>query len=428
MISIASQARAIANHDADFTIEHYRQLLRLARRSWPLVGYNTIPFGQRFLLWRHDCDYSLNRALALARVEQEEGVHATYFVNPHCEFYHLLERSQLDIVRELRSLGHDVALHFDGMFHTSRDEAELARQLEREASLLEDVLGVRPTAFSFHNPTAFHLSCEEEIYAGMVNCYSHRIKREVAYCSDSNGYWRFRRLHDVLEQAQDASLQVLTHPGWWQDEPMTPRQRVFRSVYGRAEATVRFFDEAIEAGGRENPGGARREITFLRASGHHNYELLDHLYHHRQYAEMQMSLWRLLCQQVRNLCDAELLATGVDTASLQHLHAPGFGKLGGLVPWTLFETVFEHDWESASQLSMERSKQLYQQTAALLVGAGEADGDTCLELLQAIDTLARFGKMHALNFDGLSSPPTDCSFASHSDRVRDWQHLLERCS
>ena len=422
MISIA--CRDIANDDDDFTVEHYRKLLRLARRKWPMVGYEAIPFGQRFLLWRHDCDYSLNRALALARIEYEEGVRATYFVNPHCEFYHLLERGQLDVVQELLRLGHYVGLHFDGMFHTTHNESELVCQLETEASLLECVLGIRPAVFSFHNPSVFHLSCDQENYAGMVNCYSRRFKSEVAYCSDSNGYWRFQRLHDLLERGDDTSLQVLTHPGWWQDEPMTPRQRVFRSVYGRADATIRFFDQAIEAGGRENPGATRPELAFLRAKGERCYELFDQLFHRRDYAELQLALWRLLCLQVRRLCEVEMLETGMDAARLRALFHEAEGSLFRLAPWTLFEAVFSLPWECASNTSVSRSQRLQSQARILLSG-GEEDGNearsfVCLELLGVIDAIAQWGAEHDIRYDGLKTPSR---IASRSQK--NWQELLK---
>lgn len=398
MTSVAGDTRPVTTHDADFTVAQYRQLLRLARGNWPLVSYESIPFGQRFLLWRHDCDYSLNRALALARIEHEEGIRATYFINPHCEFYHLLERSQMDIVRELVVLGHDVALHFDGMFHATRDEGELVRQLEADASLLENALGTRPAAFSFHNPSAFHLSCDKEIYADMVNCYSLRFKTEVAYCSDSNGYWRFRRLHDVLEQASDTSLQVLTHPGWWQDEQMTPREKVFRCVYGRAAATFRFFDAAIDAGTRTNPAGTRREVSVMRWAGRHICELSDQLFHQRHFVELLLILWRTLCQQTRSLCEAQ-------TMSMHRQLSASTRDCADRFPSIWFERVFGVPWVAATGIGPERCCLLDQRVQSLLTGGHAPDAqelsDDCLELFNAIGALARWGQEHDLAWHGL---------------------------
>ena len=107
--------------------------------------------------------------------------------------------------------------------------------------------GLRPAAFSFHNPTEFLLLWERDTYGGLINCYSRTFKTTIPYCSDSNGYWRFRRLRDALESAQDPRLQVLTHPGWWQEVPLHPRERIFRSVYGRALDIMNLYDVVLHA-------------------------------------------------------------------------------------------------------------------------------------------------------------------------------------
>ena len=44
----------------------------------------------------------------LAEIEAEEGALATYFVNPHCTFYNLLEPEISALVRRIRDLGHVV--------------------------------------------------------------------------------------------------------------------------------------------------------------------------------------------------------------------------------------------------------------------------------------------------------------------------------
>ena len=223
----------------DFTVAHYRELIQLAKQSYAFSSYAEIPLGKRFILWRHDCDISVNRALKLAEIEWEEGVSSTYFINPHCEFYNLLEKKQAKLVGQILGLGHALGLHFDANYHETSSEAELEEQIALEAYMLERYFGEKPVAFSFHNPTALHLTFEKNLYGGLVNCYSKKFKKEIPYCSDSNGYWRYRRLRDVLQKATDSCLQVLTHPGWWQERSMYPMERIDRSISGRAEA-IRF--------------------------------------------------------------------------------------------------------------------------------------------------------------------------------------------
>ena len=100
----------------------------------------------------------------------------------------------------------------------------------------------------------FLLTCEKSQYGNLINCYSLFFKQNISYCSDSNGYWRFRRLRDVLEQATDKNLQILTHPGWWQEARMLPRDRVYRAVDGRAKHVMKSYDQALENCNRINVG------------------------------------------------------------------------------------------------------------------------------------------------------------------------------
>jgi hypothetical protein len=240
----------------DFTTEHYATLLEIAKSRYRFGSYGEPPDSRRTILWRHDCDVSLNRAARLAAIESGKAVKSTYFVNPHSDFYNLLEKSQAQLVRNIIKLGHDIGLHFDSAYYDVESEDQLEELVAVEAKWLRDWFGVRIRAFSFHNPNTLTLTCEREEYAGLINCYSRTFKTDVAYCSDSNGYWRFKRLRDVLEQSEDQRLQILTHPEWWQEEPLPARERVVRSVYGRANACLTTYDDLLERHGRRNEGRA----------------------------------------------------------------------------------------------------------------------------------------------------------------------------
>lgn len=292
-ISTDNMPLSTASSDGDFTVGHYRHLLNLAKQNYIIASYTDIPWGEKFVLWRHDIDFSLNRSLLLAQLEHDVGVRATYFLNPHSDFYNLAELRQHKIVQEILKLGHGIGLHFDAAFHFNPDEPSLHAQVSAEATALEKQFGVRPEAFSFHNPVVAHLSLDGECYGGLLNCYSKRFRTEVAYCSDSNGYWRFRRLHDVLASANDRCLQVLTHPGWWQNRPMPPRQRVFRCAYGRAQALMRQYDVLLSDHGRLNLAGLMTELQPLRLTHPERFELLDYLGNQDHLDSLFIELWRL---------------------------------------------------------------------------------------------------------------------------------------
>ena len=238
----------------DFTVERYRELLRLAGKSYGFCSYRQIPLGRRFVLWRHDCDISLNRAARLAEVEHEEGAQATYFINLHSEFYNPLEKSQSKLIHQILESGHELGLHFDIKYSRLLNSSALEEQINHEKEILHRFFGAALTAVSFHNAQETLPALDQEVYRGLVNCNSKTLREQVPYVSDSNGYWRFRRLRDVLESAEDLCLQVLTHPVWWQDRPLPPWQKIRRSVDGRVASTLSDYEQVLAEDNRTNVG------------------------------------------------------------------------------------------------------------------------------------------------------------------------------
>lgn len=243
-------------HFDDFTTARYRRLLELARARYAFEPFGT-GVDEPHVLWRHDVDYSLHRARALATIEAEQECRSTYFFLLHSDCYSLLEHTTLRRARELCSFGHYLGLHFDTAFYPDalmhRDRLE--QYIRKEAAMLADLLEVEVVALSFHNPElsgAIHLT--EDQYCNLPNAYGRSISNRYHYVSDSNGYWRHDRLEDVLVDGEHARLHVLTHPEWWQEEAMSPFARIRRCVEGRANAAIRRYSEELHAAGRLNVG------------------------------------------------------------------------------------------------------------------------------------------------------------------------------
>lgn len=237
---------------ADFTRENYRSLIRLAKEKYVFRSFVDFQKDECYVLWRHDVDFSIHSARKLAQIEAEEGVVTTYFLLLHSPFYNLFEQETTNCVRDMMAMGHSVALHFDAEYYSIADQESLKKRLQQEAKTLEVYFGAKIDVFSFHNPSTNTQQFTEWQYGGLVNTYAQFFQKEVAYCSDSNGYWRFRRLEDVLREGQNSRLQVLTHPVWWQDTIMSPRQRIHRCVDERARKNKAFYEQLLREFGREN--------------------------------------------------------------------------------------------------------------------------------------------------------------------------------
>ncbi|MBK9109361.1 MAG: hypothetical protein IPM92_13580 [Saprospiraceae bacterium] len=246
------QNNSIKYNFTDFTLSAYEKLLKLVKSHYPIVDYKEAIGSDHFAVWRHDLDMSITSAYQLAQLEHKHGIKAHYFLLLHSEFYNLLEKSNTELVFKILDLGHHIQLHFDSSYYQINSVMQLEKCLQKESLFLQNIFGQEIDTFSFHNPSSFDLQCENSHFSGLINTYSEYFKTQVDYCSDSNGYWRHKRLEEVLESHKHKRIQVLTHPEWWQEKVYSPKEKVWNSIEARAEATKNYYNDLLKRNGREN--------------------------------------------------------------------------------------------------------------------------------------------------------------------------------
>src|SRR5262245_35308675 len=96
----------------EFTDDGYGRLLDLVGSSYRFIGFGEAS-SEAHVLWRHDIDFSVHRAVAMARTEAQRSLLATYFVLLRSPYYNALERQVADRLKEIASLGHRIGLHFE---------------------------------------------------------------------------------------------------------------------------------------------------------------------------------------------------------------------------------------------------------------------------------------------------------------------------
>lgn len=239
-------------HFGDFTEKNYKKLVKIAKKNYQFATYQNYKDFDNFIIWRHDVDSSVHRAKKIAQIDKDEGILSTFFFLLHSEFYNVLEKEIRNLILEIAAIGHHIGIHFDVHFYENLTEKNLKEHLLFEKKIFEELFSQKINVFSFHNPTEKILKWNKETYQGMVNAYNFIFRKDVHYVSDSNGYWRFQRLEDVLTIQRPSRLQVLTHPEWWQQTLMSPFERVKRSIKGRAGKTLAHYEGTLKKFGREN--------------------------------------------------------------------------------------------------------------------------------------------------------------------------------
>jgi len=176
----------------EFSVAHYRELLRAAKAGgYRFAGFDAPPEPGVVIL-RHDVDLSLPAAVALAEVEADEGVFATYFLMTRSVFYNLASKEGVAAIERLRALGHRVA------HHAVWPDVDLDERFDR--------------VVAWHNPEPEYMQAEIE---GAVNVMRAPFFDPGHYRSDSNQHWRHGCPHGELAAAGFAWLQLLTHPEIW---------------------------------------------------------------------------------------------------------------------------------------------------------------------------------------------------------------------
>ena len=184
-----------------FTFDEYERLLDIARERYAFVDYDTATSG-RFVFWRHDIDYSPQRALAMAKAEANRGLQCIYHVLLSGRYYNIFEAEIGAVLREIVALGHHVGLHFDmDVFGTGvASETEIERRVVLERDVLTSVLETSVTSVSFHNYVLNRERLvEPEYLGGMLNMIQLQLLYFL-FCNLSFCYFRRQQYHFLKKE------------------------------------------------------------------------------------------------------------------------------------------------------------------------------------------------------------------------------------
>jgi hypothetical protein len=180
-------------------------------------------------LLRHDVDYTLDAALALAREEAARGIRATYFLLVNSAYYNLLSPSHGHVPAAIAGLGHEVGLHYDvGLLrHFARERWD--DLLKMQAALLEGLSGQPVRSIAMHQPG---LNVDDPFHdtPQYLNAYADRFTKQMPYLSDSCRAWRNTAWRTLTAEHLPDRFQLALHPINWAE---TDRDRltIFRELH-----------------------------------------------------------------------------------------------------------------------------------------------------------------------------------------------------
>jgi hypothetical protein len=190
--------------------------LRATHRIIRFADVQDVAAADRFVILRHDVDYSTDAAIAMAEEEASRGVRATYFLLLNGAYYNLLDAPHAHVAARLAECGHEVGLHYDINFLRAFPEREWTRLMRMQADVLAGLSGRPVLSISMHQPGLYGDDpLRHRLDLDFLNAYDDRFFKEMAYASDSCRAWRDATWDLLTVGPLPPRLQLVLHPINW---------------------------------------------------------------------------------------------------------------------------------------------------------------------------------------------------------------------
>jgi len=216
-----------------FTYEEYQNLIeKLKKSEYSFANYYNWNAFSKCVILRHDIDYDIDKAVALALLEKNIGVHSTYFVLISSDFYNVFSRKIQEELQKIIDCGHEIGIHFDEVKYPEAEGnvERLSELIQNEAHILGQALGRKINVVSMHRPSKGVLDSNLQI-PGMINSYCQTFFKEFKYLSDSRRRWR-EPVDEIITSNEYDKIHLLTHAFWYNDEECNIHDSISQFING----------------------------------------------------------------------------------------------------------------------------------------------------------------------------------------------------
>ena len=161
----------------NLTLENYIKLLKIAKENFRFIKFDEkFDINEKVILWRHDVDFSPQKAFVMAEQEFELGIKSYYFFQVNSLYYNVLEPQNLKLINKIHSMGHILGLHYDASTLDEKNIEALEKNLKFEISILQNIIADQIKIFSFHNPTTVNnIDLNKLNHPGLINASSSKL-------------------------------------------------------------------------------------------------------------------------------------------------------------------------------------------------------------------------------------------------------------
>lgn len=208
-----------------FSYREYQEIIEIIKHSGKQATFKEAYTRERYIIMRHDVEFSVERAYNLARLENENHFNSTYFFQISNNSYNLLSKKNINMVKEIHDMGHEVGLHFH--LNGLEKEEDIVSEIKTELAIMNAKLNFKVDSFSIHRPSSVVLGYNIKL-PGIINAYQDEFFSyvedmqtnvpEIKYLSDARHRWNYNLFPDEMTLNSNDKIQILTHPYTWTQE------------------------------------------------------------------------------------------------------------------------------------------------------------------------------------------------------------------
>lgn len=122
-----------------FSYADYKEIIRIIKESGRACNFRQAQEKDKFIIMRHDVEFSVDRAFALSKLELSMDFTSTYFFQWTNNSYNILSKKNMDMIKYMHERGHVIGLHF--ALNGLTDMELVRRKILQEIHVLSEMLG-----------------------------------------------------------------------------------------------------------------------------------------------------------------------------------------------------------------------------------------------------------------------------------------------
>lgn len=220
----------------DFTSHKFLRLCEAISGAYPTVTmaeYMENQHPNRFILMRHDVDRIPERALGIARIEQELGIRSTYY------FRTIKSVFKSEIISQIKDMGHEIGYHYETLSEANGDHEKALDLFRSNLEKIREICEVKTVCMHGRPLSKYD---NRELWKthdfrdfGITGEAYLSIGNDLNYLSDTGRTWGSKNsirdsipgktdqvfaettdeLIELIERRELNNLYILTHPERW---------------------------------------------------------------------------------------------------------------------------------------------------------------------------------------------------------------------